>query len=65
MEETRVKADSEMKLKEMNWLKGAGSENEDYFRRLGEMRSKGEQPAFSKLNFLDHGDFDVNDVKKL
>ena len=55
-----------MKLKEMNWLKGGeGADNEDFFRKLGTMRWQGEKPAWSKLDFLDKGDMDINDPKKL
>ena len=44
-----------MKIKEMNWLKGLdeGSNNDEFYKKLGTMRLNEEKPAWSKLPFLD------------
>lgn len=43
-----------MQIKEMNWLKGLeGSDNDEFYKKLGTMRFNEEKPALSKLDFLE------------
>lgn len=53
--ETKLKLEGEMKVRDRKMLYGDGGlDNDEFFQRLGVIKWRGEDPKWLKLDFIEH-----------